>query len=308
VPKTAVYVTIRICFIHRCIEEKFLVFLRSRSVFTVILLTLVFGSTALAQNPPTITAAPIASPTPTPKKPDPTPTPAKGGQAVLTAEQVAETSIVFAYTFPAAGRPLLNQIRKTTFERGKSTYTAADGKVEQASYQRFIIRGEALGKEKIRLDQEFPSARYSLVFNEEKIYGVYNNTVFTPRDDASKVFENQIVRGLEAFLRYKENGSTLELGPREKVMGVDFYLIDVTDKQGRKTRFYVSAKSFRVLMLTYEEGGVKYRRKFYDYKLAQGTLVPYRTILWADEKQVEETDIGTITFGQKVDEDLFKTG
>ena len=33
-------------------------------------------------------------------------------------------------------------------------------------------RAETLGKEKIRLDQEFPSARYSLVHTEDKIYGV----------------------------------------------------------------------------------------------------------------------------------------
>ena len=59
-------------------------------------------------------------------------------------------------------------------------------------------------------------------------------------------------------------------------------------------------------MLSYEEAGVKYRRKFYDYKYAQGTLVPYQTKLWADDKEIESTEIGTITFGQKVDEELFK--
>lgn len=214
-------------------------------------------------------------------------------------------SLIGAYAY-GYGRPLLNQIRKTTSERGTATYTAADGKTEQATYQRFVIRGDSLGKERIRLDQEFPNARYSLVFNDEKIFGVYNNTVFTPREDAAKSFENQIARGLEAYLRYRENGSTIEMGPREKIMGVDYYLIDITDKQGRKTRFYVSAKQWRVMMLTYEEGGVKYRRKFYDYNIAQGTLVPFRTVLWADDKMVEETEIGTITFGQKVDEELFK--
>ena len=38
------------------------------------------------------------------------------------------------------------------------------------------------------------------------------------------------------------------------------------------------------------EDGVKYRRKFYDYNYAQGTLVPYRTVLWANDKQIEETE------------------
>ena len=58
--------------------------------------------------------------------------------------------------------------------------------------------------------------------------------------------------------------------------------------------------------VTYEEGAVKYNRRFYDYNYAQGTLVPYRSLLWANDKMVEETDVLTVTFGQRVDEDLFK--
>ncbi len=255
---------------------------------------LVFVPAGFAQAEATPTPAPIPA------------QPPKGDPKALTAEQVIELSI-FLYT-QGGGRALFNQIRKSTLERGKSSYTAADGKVEQASYQKFVIRAETLGKEKIRLDQDFPTAKYSLVFDEAKIYGIYNNTVFIPREDAAKSFENQIVHGPEAYFRYKENGSTIDLAPREKIMGVDHYVVDITDKKERKTRYYVSAKSFRILMLTYEDGGVKYRRKFYDYNLAQGILVPFRTILWADDKMVEETDVGTITFGQKVDEQLFKKG
>jgi hypothetical protein len=59
------------------------------------------------------------------------------------------------------------------------------------------------------------------------------------------------------------------------------------------------------MMLEYEDGGNKYRRKFYDYNYAQGTLVPYRTVLYEGDKVVEETDVGTVTFGQKVEESLF---
>lgn len=269
--------------------EKF--FLRPRSLFTIGFFTIALGVSALAQADATAD-----------KKPEPTPA-TKGAPKISTAEQVVESAI-FLYGFPG-GRQTLNQIRKTTLERGRTSITAADGKVEQASYQRFIIRAETLGKEKIRLDQEFPSARYSLVFNDGKIHGVYNNAVFTPREDAARTFENQIVRGIEAFLRYKENESKIELVTREKLMGVDYHVIDVIDKQDRKTRYFVSAKSFRVMMLTYEEGGVKYRRRFYDYNYAQGTLVPFRSVLWADDKIVEETEVGTITFGQKINDALF---
>lgn len=221
-----------------------------------------------------------------------------------TADVVAE-SVIFVYGL-GGGRQILNQIRKTALERGKINVVNGEGKTTQVTYQRWTQRAETLSKEKIRFDQEFPNARYALVFNEEKIFGVVDDQVFVPRDDASKAFENQIVHGLEALLRYKENESKIELiGGKEKIFGVEYYILDVTDKQSRKTRFYISAKSFRVMMLDYEQEGVKYRRKFYDYNYAQGTLVPFRTTLWAGDKMIEETEVGTITFGQKIDEALF---
>jgi hypothetical protein len=224
----------------------------------------------------------------------------------MTAEQVVE-SVIFIYG-RGGGRAILNQIRKTAIERGKISVTNPEGRTDTATYQRYTHRAETLNKEKIRLDQEFPSARYSLIFNDEKIFGIVDESVFTPREDASRAFENQIVHGLEALLRYKENDSKIELAGKEKVFGVEYHLLDVTDKQSRKTRFYISTKTFRVMMLDYEQSGVKYRRRFYDYNYAQGTLVPFRTALWAGEKLVEETEVGTITFGQKIDENMFSAG
>ena len=275
-------------------KEKPLVFLRFKVLLPFVLLILSSSLFAFGQQ-----AAPV---TKAEKKPAVAKT-AKNAVNAVTAEQVAESSIV-VYAFPG-GRVTLNQIRKTAIERGKISITNAEGKTDHATYQRFTSRGETAGKEKIRLDQEFPTARYSLVFNEEKIFGIFNDSVFTPREDASRTFQNQIVHGIETLLRYKENESKIELGGREKKLGVEYYLIDLTDKQNRKTRFYISVKSFRVMMLDYEDEGIKFRRRFYNYNYAQGTLVPYQTILWAGDKIVEETNIGTVTYGQKVDDGLF---
>lgn len=231
---------------------------------------------------------------------------AKDNTKPITGEQVVESSL-FIYGL-GGGRATLSQIRKTAQEKGKITVTDTDGKSEQASYSRWTQRGDTLAKEKIRLEQEFPSARYSLVFNDSKIFGIFNDSVFTPREDASRAFENQVIHGLDALLRYKENESKVELAGKEKLQAVEYYLVNLTDKSGRKTRYYVSTKTLRVMMLDYEDGGVKFRRRFYDYNYAQGTLVPFRTVLWADDKVVEESEIGTVTFGQKIDENLFSAG
>jgi hypothetical protein len=257
---------------------------------------------------PSSPPAPVVRPAAPPaekqdEKKTPTPVPAKGQP--LTVEQIAE-SVIVIYGFPG-GRATLNQIRKTTFERGRISVVGTDGQKTSAAYQRWVLRGENLNKEKIRFEQDFPEARYSMVHTDDKIFGIYNDSVFAPREDALKSFQNQILHSIESLLRYKESESTIALAGREKQMGVEFYMIDLTDKVGRRTRYYVSVKTFRVMALEYEQDGVKYKRKFYDYNYAQGTLVAFKTTLWADGKIVEESEIGTVTFGQKIDEGLFPT-
>lgn len=276
---------------------------RFNNLLVLLFLTATLGVFAFGQGaakPDGKKAEPTPKPTPTPKI-----STAAQREALKnpTAEQIAETTI-FLYGF-GGGRATLNQIRKTALERGRVNTLNAEGKMEQATYQKWTTRGESLAKEKIRLDQEFPTARYSLVYSDEKTFGIFNEAVFTPRDDASRAFQNQIFYGLETLLRYKENGSTLTLAGKDKIGGVDFHMLDVTDKQGRKSRFYISAKSYKVLMLEYEDQGTKYRRKYYDYNTAQGTLVPFRTVLYAGDKIIEETDIGTVTYGQKIDDGMY---
>ena len=83
------------------------------------------------------------------------------------------------------------------------------------------------------------------------------------------------------------------------------------DKDKTATRYYISAKTLHILWLEYEEPGgsagpVKYVRRFFDYRRAQGTLVPYKTVLLEDGKQLQETKILTVTYGIKLDDSLFK--
>ena len=276
------------------------------SGFRLLLIIFLLTGGVFAQQP-TPTASPVApKATPSPGKEKKNEKPAKNADALKnpTAEQIAE-SVIIIYS-GGGGRPNLQQIRRTTIENGKLIVTNENGVNEQVTYVRRVMRGEGLDKEKIRLDQDFPNAKYALIYSDNKIVGLYNETVFVPRDDAAKAFQNQIWHGLEALLRYKENSSTLKLAGREKIGGVEFFILEVTDKENRKTDFYISTKFFKVMWLEYTEDSVKYRRKFYDYRYAQGTLVPYRSVLFAGDKQVEEATVSTSTFGQKLDEEIFK--
>jgi len=225
----------------------------------------------------------------------------------FTAEQIVESVILIYGT-----RPGLEQIRRNGVERGKITRTISEGNTEESDYERRFVRGENLDKDKIRLDQKLPTMEYSLIFRDGKLWGVINGAAFTPRQDATASFISQHVHSIDSLLRYKECGSTITLVGKDQQKGLDLFVIDLVDKEKRKTRYYISARSLRVLWLEYEEGvpggvPVKYMRKFLDYRAVQQTLAPYRTVLYEDGKQSQETRVLTITYGVKVNDSIFNT-
>ena len=223
-----------------------------------------------------------------------------------TAEQIVE-SVILVY----GTRPGLDQIRRNGVERGKITRFNTEGTTEEANYERRFVRGENLDKDKIRLDQKLPTMEYSLIFEDGKLWGLINGATFTPKQDAAASFISQHHHSIDSLLRYKECGSTITLVGKEQQKGLELFVIDLVDKEKRKTRFYISARSLRVLWLEYEEGNpggapVKYTRKFLDYRAVQQTLAPYRIVLTEDGRESQETRVLTITYGVKVSDSIFK--
>jgi hypothetical protein len=223
-----------------------------------------------------------------------------------SAEQVAETVI-----FAAGVRERLAQVRRTGLERGRITRTGDDGRPEEITYERSFKRGETPEKDKVRLDQRRPSAEYSLVFNEGNLFGVLRGTPFTPREEEANAFLADRRHSLDALLRYKEGGATLSLAGKETHKGIELWMLDLEDKEKRRTRYFVSAKTYRVLWLEYEAppaaGGapVKFKRNFHDYRSVQGTSVPFRSVLLMGDRQVEEANVMTVTYGVRMEDDIF---
>ena len=229
-------------------------------------------------------------------------------QKELSAEQIVETVI-----FLSGSRLGLTQVRKTGLENGRMSRMTEDGRPEEVKYQLRFMHGDKIEKDKIRLDQKTPQAEYSLIKNEDRLFGIINGSPFTPRPDTVAEFLSQQTHSIEALLRYKENDSKVTSAGKDKQQGIDLYLIDLTDKGNHKTRYFISAKTYRVLWLEYEEAppeqntSVKYMKRFYDYRYAQGTLVPYRTVLTVDGKQTLETRILTVTYGVKMEDATFQS-
>ncbi|HEV2834454.1 MAG TPA: hypothetical protein VGW58_04000 [Pyrinomonadaceae bacterium] len=224
----------------------------------------------------------------------------------FTAEQIVE-SVILVY----GSRPGLEQIRRNGVERGRIIRFNLQGNAEEANYERRFVRGDNLDKDKIRLDQKLPTMEYSLIFDDGKLWGIINGAAFTPRQDATADFISQHHHSIDSLLRYKECGATISVVGKEQQKGLDLYVVDLLDKEKRKTRYFISARSLRVLWLEYEEGmpggaAVKYQRKFLDYRVVQQTLVPYRVVLTADGRESQETRVLTITYGVKVSDAIFK--
>ena len=248
---------------------------------------------------------------PTPKEqPSPKEQKASKGEQAVTAEQVAESAIAVAGN--GFGRAVLTQIRRNGLEVGKETRTRPDGRSEESRYELRFVHGEKPEQDKIRIDSKTPQAEYTLVYGEGRLFGIINGATFTPRPDDAADFISRQAHSIDALLRYKELESKLSSAGKDKQQGIDLYVIDLVDKANRKTRYFISARTFRILSLEFEEAPpgsstpVKYSRRFYDYRLAQGTQVPYRTVTMEDGKLTTETHILTITYGVKMDEALFK--
>jgi len=224
----------------------------------------------------------------------------------FTAEQIVESVILMYGT-----RQALDHIRRNGIERGKITRYNAEGNPEESNYERRFIRGADLSKDKIRLDQKMSTMEYSLIFGEGKLFGLINGAAFTPRQDAMASFISQHHHSIDSLLRYKECGATITVVGKDQQKGLDLFVVDLTDKDKRKTRYYISARSLRVLWLEYEEGvpggaPVKYTKKFLDYRLVQQTLVPYRTLLYENGREAQEVRVSNITYGSKVSDAIFK--
>ena len=227
-----------------------------------------------------------------------------------TAMQIAETVIALAGN--GMGRAVLDQIRRNGIEHGRLTRITEDGKAEEVRYDLRFVRGEKFEKDKVRLDSKTPRGEYALVYGEGRVFGIINGSPFIPRADAMADFLAQRTHSIDALLRYKENESKLSSAGKDKQQGVDVFVIDMTDTANRRTRYFISAKTFRVLWLEYEEtppdaaSAVKYIKRFYDYRPVQNTWVPYRTVLLEDGKQTLETHILTVTYGVKMEDSLFQ--
>jgi len=103
------------------------------------------------------------------------------------------------------------------------------------------------------------------------------------------------------------------VGP-ETIVGLDTNVVEMTNPNGEKTRFWISTKTYRILHAEYQlkigedKPLTKYRVSYFytPLKVVQNTLVPSRRVMTQDGKFVQEINLTNIVYSAKLDPEIFQ--
>ena len=245
----------------------------------------------------------------------------RAAQAKLSpAEVIAEYAII-AY----GGRKQIETARSAIQETGTIRLATDQGDLT-GNYLLRSIRKEKSWLDLLRVDLELsaadsqsqntPPIKYVIGFNGASVWSAQNGQYVSPRAGADVAFRAQLTHEYMTLLRYKEDGSKLEVVGPEKVVGVDTNVVELTTPDGEKTRYWLSTKTFRILHCEYElklaEGQppTKYRLDYYytpfSNAVVQNTLLPVRREMKQDGKFVQEVKVTNATYSAKIEPEIFQ--
>jgi hypothetical protein len=240
-----------------------------------------------------------------------------GATKLSPAEILAET-VIFAY----GGRLALKAARASISEQGTIRLATDRGDISGAFTLRRVQKDKSwvdLFRTDLEIDVPESAQRagspakikYTMTFNGASVWGAQNDQYLSPAPDSELAFRSQLVHDYTTLLRYKEDGSTVEVVGPETVAGIDTQALDLTLPSGEKTRFWISSKTYRILHLEYQvklpdSSTTKVQVHYYPpYKVVQNTLVPTRRKMEQDGKFVQEITLNQISYSAKLDPDIF---
>lgn len=236
------------------------------------------------------------------------------------AETIVEVAI-FAY----GGRKVLETARGAAIEEGTIRLASDQGDIT-GSYKQRSMRQDKSWKDLLRVDLELatpeeaqrggaaPSVKYVVGYNGASVWSAQNGQYITPRPEVEAAFRAQLTHEYMTLLRYKEDGSKLELVGPETVVGVPTFVIDLTTANNEKTRYWISQRTYRIVSCEYQlqpqeaQQPIKYRIAYYytPFKVVQNTLLPTRRVMEQDGKFVQEVTITSATYSAKFDPEIFQ--
>jgi hypothetical protein len=243
-----------------------------------------------------------------------------GQPAMAPVEAVVELTIL-AY----GGRKALEASRASITEQGTIRLATDQGDVTGSFHLR-SIRKEKSWLDLLRTDLELntpeaarkqgapASVKYVIAFNGATVWSAQNDQYANARPEAEAAFRALLSHEYTTLLRYKEDGSKIELKEAETRTGISTNVIEMTTPDGQKTKYWISTKTFRILHAEYELKlgadipPTKYMVSYYytPLRVVQNTLVPVRKVMTQDGKFVQEVTLTNIGYSAKLDPEIFQ--
>lgn len=221
-------------------------------------------------------------------------------------EEVAERAIL-GY----GSRAAIYAVQRNGTLRALVKFFSADGTREGKIVTKFIRKDKL--KDDLRIvDLDLPGTRYILGFDGKETWNIHDGEIQKSNEEVAKAFHLAHAHSYESLLRYKENEAKLEYVTNTKLGNLEMDIVDLILPDGARTRYEVSRKSGRILYLNYEEKPnpqaepSKYRLYFKDFRVIQNTLVPYITMVYQDDKLIEERKVVEAVFNMQLKEEAFK--
>ncbi len=221
-------------------------------------------------------------------------------------EEIAERAIL-AY----GSRAGLYAVQRNGTLRALVKFISPEGAREGKTITKFI-RKEKMKDDLRIVELELPGTKYILGFDGKDTWNIHDGEIQKPSEDVAKGFHKAHLHSYEALLRYKENEAKLEYVANTKLGNLQMDVIDLILPDGVRTRYEVSRNSGRILYLNYEEKAdgqaeaSKYRLYFKDFHIIQNTLVPYITMVYQDDKLIEERKVVEAVFNVQLKDEFFK--
>ena len=243
------------------------------------------------------------------------------GQPALTPVEAVVEVTILAY----GGRKALETSRASITEQGTIKLATDQGDVTGTFHLR-SIRKEKSWLDLLRTDLELntPEAarkqgaaatvKYVIAFNGATVWSAQNDQYANARPEAEAAFRALLSHEYTTLLRYKEDGSKIELKDAETRTGIATNVVELTTPEGQKTRYWISTKTYRILHAEYdlklgaELAPIKYLVSYYytPLRVVQNTLVPVRKVMMQDGKFVQEVTLTSIGYSAKLDPEIFQ--
>jgi len=235
--------------------------------------------------------------------------------SAATAEDKKLSGIINNTTAVNGGLATLLVLRQSGQLRGLvKLYTGSDTPQEGEITIRFT-RKLKVAEDLKRVDLKLPTAPpFTIVYDGARVWGAENNSPVVLYLRSEAAMKAELLHNYEALLRAQELETKLEYVGEEKRSGIPLHVVSMKHADGSTTRYYVSAKTWRILHLEYEFAvsslpkPIRVRESFYDFRVVQSTLAPLRIVRYEDDNLVQETNFTEVTFGVQIDKSVFELG